>query len=256
MRTCRGPKSMWWSKSSWQRSLMATIRPSCCATVPKHRSGGEATFSTSARSDRHWRPQQRCMRRACTEIGLPLSVISQVHPRGRAAARQMNPRAKQARMAVQRAESGRWPESTRSLPYSPADVHLPHFARVDDKIVFRCSYHIVWCAQYRAPVLTDQVAVRLREIIAAVVIEKGAQLTGIEIAATHVHLRVEITPRFGIHRLVKAMKSRSASTLREEFPALRRRLPSLWTNSYLVTTVGPGTSASTILQYVKGQKTR
>lgn len=41
--------------------------------------------------------------------------------------------------------------------------------------------------------------------------------------------------------------------LREEFPELRRRLPSLWTNSYFVTTTG-GASIDVIKKYIEEQK--
>jgi putative transposase len=114
----------------------------------------------------------------------------------------------------------------------------------------------VWCTQYRAPVITDEIERRLSEIITEVAEEKGARLLTLDISPVHVHGVVEVSPRFGIHRLVKAMKSRSAGVLRTEFPSLRSRLPSLWTNSYLVTTVGAGAPGSMIQHYVDNQKTR
>lgn len=40
---------------------------------------------------------------------------------------------------------------------------------------------------------------------------------------------------------------------RQEFPWLKSRLPSLWTNSYFVSTVG-GAPLSTIKQYIEKQK--
>ena len=71
----------------------------------------------------------------------------------------------------------------------------------------------------------------------------------------HVHLLVEVDPQFGVHRLVKAIKGRSSRVLREEFSWLRSRLPSLWTNSYFVATVG-GAPLSVIKRYVETQKDR
>jgi putative transposase len=41
--------------------------------------------------------------------------------------------------------------------------------------------------------------------------------------------------------------------LREEFPALKRRLPSLWTNSYYCATPG-GVTLETLNRYVHNQK--
>ncbi len=69
----------------------------------------------------------------------------------------------------------------------------------------------------------------------------------------HVHLLVGVDPQFGIHRLIKTIKGRSFRLLRQEFPSLRSRLPSLWTNSYFVATVG-GAPLEIIKQYVANQR--
>jgi REP-associated tyrosine transposase len=52
---------------------------------------------------------------------------------------------------------------------------------------------------------------------------------GLETMPDHVHLRVEVDPRYGVHRLVKAIKGRTSRVLREEFAWLKGRLPTLWT---------------------------
>ena len=49
------------------------------------------------------------------------------------------------------------------------------------------------------------------------------------------------------------MKEKFSHDLREEFPWLKRRLPSLWTNSYFVSTVG-GAPLAAVKQYIKNQK--
>ena len=96
---------------------------------------------------------------------------------------------------------------------------------------------------------------RLKEVIAEVIAEKGAWLVELETMADQVHLLVEVDPQFGMHRLVKAIKGRWSRVLREEFGWLRSRLPSLWTNSYFVATVG-GAPLSVIKGYVETQKAR
>jgi len=68
-----------------------------------------------------------------------------------------------------------------------------------------------------------------------------------------VHMLAEVDPQFGIHRLIKTMKGRSSRLLRQEFPWLRSRLPTLWTNSYFVVTVG-GAPLAVIKQYIENQK--
>jgi putative transposase len=69
----------------------------------------------------------------------------------------------------------------------------------------------------------------------------------------HVHLLIEVDPQYGIHRAVKKIKGRTSRILRQEFPILVRRLPTLWTNSYFVSTVG-GAPLAVIKQYIENQK--
>jgi putative transposase len=88
-----------------------------------------------------------------------------------------------------------------------------------------------------------------------VITQKGAWLIELETMPDHVHLLVEVDPQFGIHKLVKAIKGRSSRVLRQEFPWVRSRLPTLWTISYFVATVG-GAPLSVIKGSVENQKTR
>src|ERR1700704_881947 len=127
--------------------------------------------------------------------------------------------------------------------------------RTNANIAFQCAYHVVWCPKYRRRVIGGQMEQRLKEIIAEVIAEKGAWLIELETMPDHVHLLVEVDPQLGVHKLVKAIKGRSSRLLREEFPWLKSRLPSLWTNSYLVATVG-GAPLSVIKRYVQTQKDR
>ena len=127
--------------------------------------------------------------------------------------------------------------------------------RTNANIAFQCAYHVVWCPKYRRRVIGGPMEARLKEIIVEVIAEKGAWLIELETMADHVHLLVEVDPQFGIHKLVKAIKGRSSRVLRQEFPWLRSRLPSLWTNSYFAATVG-GAPLSVIKRYVETQKSR
>ena len=77
----------------------------------------------------------------------------------------------------------------------------------------------------------------------------------LEAIAGHVHLLLEGYPQFGLHRMVKAIKGSPSRALRENFPWLRSRLLSLWTDSYFVATLGGG-RLSVIKRYVETQKAR
>ncbi|HEX8033812.1 MAG TPA: IS200/IS605 family transposase [Ktedonobacterales bacterium] len=125
--------------------------------------------------------------------------------------------------------------------------------RSNNNIVSICRYHVVFCPKYRRKVLTPPIDERLKVMLAEQIERWGQDLIELEVMPDHVHLLVGCDPQFGIHRLVKLLKGYSSHALRAEFPALTRRLPSLWTNSYFVSTVG-GVTLETLKRYVENQK--
>ena len=122
-------------------------------------------------------------------------------------------------------------------------------------IVYSCKYHVVWCPKYRHPVLVDGVDARLKEILHQTVEALGSEIIELEIMPEHVDVLCQTDPQFGIHRLVKRLRGRSSRLLRQEFPWLKSRLPSLWTNSYFVASVS-GAPLEIIKQYIEQQKGR
>ena len=121
-------------------------------------------------------------------------------------------------------------------------------------VVYSCKYHVVWCPKYRRKVLVNGVDSRLKELIIQICQEIQVEIIEMEIMPDHVHLLIEVDPQFGIHKAIKLIKGRTSRILRTEFPYLRTMLPTLWTNSYFVSTVG-GAPLSVIKQYVENQKT-
>jgi putative transposase len=126
--------------------------------------------------------------------------------------------------------------------------------RSNNNVVYSCKYHVIWCPKYRRPVLNEPVAQRLKQIIMESVSETTGEVIEMEVMPDHVHLLVEVDPQYGIHRLIKRIKGASSRILRAEFSALRTRVPTLWTNSYFVATVG-GAPLAVIKQYIENQKT-
>lgn len=120
-------------------------------------------------------------------------------------------------------------------------------------VFYSCKYHVVWCPKYRRKVLSGGIAERLKHLISEVCQEHQAEILSIEIMPDQVHLLVECEPQLGIHRLVRLIKGRSSRALRQEFPVLKRKLPTLWTNSYFVRMV-EGAPLSVIKQYIEKQK--
>ena len=123
----------------------------------------------------------------------------------------------------------------------------------NNNVVYSCKYHVVWCSKYRRPVLTGAVEKRLKNLVRDTARQRRAEVIELEVMPDHVHLLLEVDPQYGIHRMVRQLKGRSSHVLRREFPSLASRLPTLWTNSYLVSTVG-GLPLSGIERYIENQK--
>lgn len=120
-------------------------------------------------------------------------------------------------------------------------------------VVYSCKYHVVWCPKYRRKVLVDGIDDRLKELIKSVCNEIGAELFELEVMPDHVHLLLEVDPQYGINKAIRHIKGVTSHTLRSEFPKLKSRLPTLWTSSYFVSTVG-GAPLSVIKEYIEQQK--
>lgn len=123
----------------------------------------------------------------------------------------------------------------------------------NSNIVFRCTFHVVWCTKYRRKLLTPEVEARLKAVAREVAAQTRCTIREMESNLDHFHLLVDCDPQFGIHRFVKAVKGRSSRLLRQEFAPLRSRVPTLWTNSYFVATVG-GAPLSLVKKYIENQK--
>jgi putative transposase len=124
----------------------------------------------------------------------------------------------------------------------------------NNNIVYCCKYHVVWCTKYRRKVLTEIVEDRLKELLRQIAKEINVEILETEVGdENHVHLLLSLDPQFGVHRAVKRLKGATSRYLRLEFPHLKQRLPTLWTNSYFVSTVG-GAPLTKIKEYIQNQK--
>ena len=118
--------------------------------------------------------------------------------------------------------------------------------RTTNKTLYSCQYHVIWCTKYRRPVLDTQIQGRLKQLIREKQDEYGYQIREVETQAEHVHLLIEIPPTDSVDKMIGKIKGYTSKVLREEYPSLKSRLPSLWTRSKFVSSCG-----SVTLQVVK-----
>ena len=120
-------------------------------------------------------------------------------------------------------------------------------------LVYKNQFHVIFCPKYRRPVLVDGVDVRLKEILLEKAAELDVKILSMEIMPDHVHLFISFDPRLMLHKIIKILKGASARILREEFPSLKSRLPSMWTRSYFSCSVGHIGEAA-VRRYIEEQK--
>ncbi|MCI0184620.1 IS200/IS605 family transposase [Sulfoacidibacillus ferrooxidans] len=122
-------------------------------------------------------------------------------------------------------------------------------------VTFDCKYHVVFCPKYRRKVLVEPIDERLKALLSEKATYIQAEIVEMEIMPDHVHLLIKCDPQYGIHKVVKQLKGYTSKVLRDEFKSLKSRLPSLWTNSYFVATVGT-VQLDVIKKYIEEQKSR
>lgn len=122
-------------------------------------------------------------------------------------------------------------------------------------VVYNIGYHLIWCSKYRRKVLTGDAETRLKELLAEKAGQIDIEIVQMEIMPDHVHLFVKATPVNSPHYIVQQLKGYTSRALRQEFPSLKSRLPSLWTRSYYCESVGH-ISEETVQKYIKDQKNR
>lgn len=125
--------------------------------------------------------------------------------------------------------------------------------RSDKRLIYSCQYHIIFCPKYRRHVLKDGIDERLKELFNEKQNEYDYTILGMEVMPDHVHLLLDINPKIGVYPVLSKIKGYTNHTLREEFPALKKRLPCLWTNSNFISTCG-SVSLEVVKNYILEQK--
>jgi putative transposase len=133
-------------------------------------------------------------------------------------------------------------------------MHLSRY-RLTAGAVYNLHYHLVWCPKYRRAVLVGAVEARLKDLLAEKAAAMDVQIEALEVMPDHVHLFVAAPPTDAPQHLANQFKGFTSRVLRQEFPHLRSRLPTLWSRSYYVGSAGH-VSGETIKQYIASQKER
>lgn len=125
--------------------------------------------------------------------------------------------------------------------------------KTNEGCVYNIGYHIIWCPKYRRKVLVNGIDERCKELLLEKSAENGWKIEKMEVMPDHIHIFLKATPSDSIAHIGSQLKGYTSFKLREEFPLLKSKLPSMWTRSYYVETIGH-ISEQTISKYIEEQK--
>ena len=115
--------------------------------------------------------------------------------------------------------------------------------------------HVVWLPKYRKPVLTGDVAVRVRDLIRQIAAEHELEIISGKVARDHVHVFLSYRPNQDVSQIMQWLKGISSRVLLQEFPHLRKRFwgRHFWARGYLAVSSGTVTDEM-IKEYIEEQE--
>jgi len=105
---------------------------------------------------------------------------------------------------------------------------------------YDCRYHIVWITKYRFKVIDEEIKTSLKWSIKYTCDWKGIEIIKGAVEKEHVHLYLQIPPKYSISDVMKWIKGKSSEKLLKTFPKLSKQYwgRHLWARGYFVSTVG------------------
>ena len=112
--------------------------------------------------------------------------------------------------------------------------------RYGSHTVFNIEYHFVWVAKYRYKVLTEDVALRVRELVRQTCESFEIRIIKGVVSKDHVHIFVSAPSTMAPSEIMRRIKGRTSSKLLEEFPHLRKKFwgRHFWARGYFCASSG------------------
>ena len=118
---------------------------------------------------------------------------------------------------------------------------------------WNCKYHIVFAPKYRRKVFYGEKRVAIGKILRQLCEWKGITIVEAEMCADHVHMLLEIPPKYSVSTVMGYLKGKSSTMIYEQFGELKYKYKNreFWCKGYYVDTVGK--NESRIAEYIKNQ---
>ena len=123
----------------------------------------------------------------------------------------------------------------------------------DSGLIYSCQYHVIFTTKYRRKVLIEGVDEEFKKICLGNQEKFKYKVLELEVMPDHIHLLLESNPKIGIYNQVSRIKGLSSNIIRNKFAWVKSRIPTLWTRSKFISTVG-SVSLEVVKKYIEDQK--
>ena len=120
--------------------------------------------------------------------------------------------------------------------------------------VYSLNYHLIFCVKYRRKVLTDQISIRLKDIVIGISKDFQVKIIEQETDKDHIHILYKTKPTINMAKYINSIKGVSSKILFHEYPEIKMKLwkGHLWSRSYCLLTTGQ-TTLDILKKYVESQ---
>ena len=118
---------------------------------------------------------------------------------------------------------------------------------------YRCQYHIVFAPKYRRQAIYGKIKEEIGKILRKLCERKGIKIIEATACKDHIHMLVEIPPKYAISDTLGYLKGKSSLEIFDRFANLKYKYGNrhFWCRGYYVDTVGR--NKEKIAKYIQEQ---
>ena len=119
--------------------------------------------------------------------------------------------------------------------------------------MYNCKYHIVFAPKYRRMAFYGSKRLEIGKILRKLCEWKGVNIIEAEVCVDHIHMLVEIPPKYSVSGFMGFLKGKSSLMIYQKWgnAKFKYRNREFWCRGYYVDTVGKNTNK--IKEYIKNQ---
>ena len=118
---------------------------------------------------------------------------------------------------------------------------------------WNCKYHIVFAPKYRRQIIYGRIKEDIGKILRDLLTRKGIKIIEAELCPDHIHMLVEIPPKYSVSEIMGYLKGKSSLMIFDRHADLKYRYVNrnFWCRGYFVDTAGK--NAKKIQEYIRNQ---